>query len=312
MALYLLVLLVSTLPLTLVGAAAIGLLHAWRRAQLAQADFQVSTRVARPGETLVVSALVVPRRAQDLHVTASLACTLFDHRRRDLFARTIVLAPGAHAGERRIGQLSVPAQALRTGVVGDELSSLFSEEARRLLAFWTVVFEVRRGGAHGTVLARRSVPVDIPEGRPLSTEARWMGQVVVDTFTALRDDLVFNWLVTMAAKDGAIDPDERALLHEVLRGAHGISDPGLADARIEAERQRALGLDVDLLRRHVPVEQRVDFYKLLYALAWSDGTLDPREHAFLLETLDDFGLDKHHVREVELEVLRGMAAHSLS
>jgi uncharacterized tellurite resistance protein B-like protein len=312
LALYLLALLLATLPLTLVGVAALGLVRAWRRAALHHARFEVSARTARPGDTLAVHAEVRARREQPLHVSAALACTLFDHRRRRLFTRRVALAPAAAADGTYAGELHVPDAALRTGVVGDELSSLFSEEARRLLAFWTVVFEVRRGGARGTLLARRSIAVEVPEGKPLSTDARWMGQVVVETFTSLRDDYVLNWLVRMAAADGAINASERALLHDVLREAHGITDPALADARIAAEAGRGLDLDPDLVRRHVPAEQRVQFYKLLFALAWRDGKLDPREHALLIETLDDFGLDEHHVREVELEVLRGMAAHSLA
>jgi uncharacterized tellurite resistance protein B-like protein len=310
LALYLLALLLATLPVTLGGAAALGLVRAWRRAALRHVSFEVSARTARPGDTLEVRAVVQPRRAQALHVSAALACTLFDHRRRRLFTRRVALAPGA--GDTFAGQLHVPEAALRTGVVGDELSTLFSEEARRLLAFWTVVFEVRRGGARGTLLARRAIPVEVPEGKPLSTDARWMGQVVVETFASLRDDYVLNWLVKMAATDGSICASERALLHEVLREAHGVTDPVVADARIAAETERGLDLDPELVRRHVPAEQRVQFYKLLFALAWRDGKLDEREHALLLETLDDFGLDRHHVREVELEVLRGMAAHSLA
>jgi uncharacterized tellurite resistance protein B-like protein len=311
LALYLLVLLVSTLPLTLVGLGGVSLVRAWRRLALGRVELAVDKRTARPGDTLTVAARVTARRPGPLVVTATLACTLFDHRRRRLFARTVVLEDSAD-GTPFTGQLVVPASALRTGVVGDELSTLFSEEARRLLAFWTVVFEVRRAGGRGTLLLRRSVPVDIPDGRPLSTDARWMGQVVVDTFAALRDDLVFNWLVRMAAKDGQIDAGERALLRDVLYKAHGVADVATADARIDDERQRQLAIDPELMRRHVPVDQRIDFYKLLFAVAWRDGTLDPREHAFLLETLDHFGLDQHHVREVELEVLRGMAAHSLA
>jgi uncharacterized tellurite resistance protein B-like protein len=307
-ALYLLVVLLSTLPLTLVGVAGVGAFRAWRRLALRTAHFEVSARSARPGDTLTVSARVAPRRPQELHVSAALACTLFDHQKRRLFARSVAL----EGGEERRAQLVVPTTALRTGVVGDELSSLFSEEARRLLAFWTVVFEVRRGGPRGALLARKSIPVEVPEGRALSTDAAWMGQVVVDTFAALKDDLVFNWLVKMACKDGSISERERELLREVLAKAHGIVDPAAADARIGAECERDLDLDPELMRRHVPVDQRVQFYKLLFAVAWRDGSLDASEHAFLLETLDDLGLDKHHVREVELEVLRGMAAHSLA
>lgn len=314
MALYLLVALVGVLPLVLLAALGVGALRAARAAALARFQAQVFPREARAGDTLEVRARVTPRRAQELVVTATLSCTLFDHRRRQLFARTVTLAPrpGQGASDELVGELLLPRTALKTGAVGDELSTMFSEEARRLLAFWTVVVEVRQAGGQHARLARRSLPLEVSEGRALSTDERWITELVLDTFASLRDDLVFNWMVKVAAHDGEITAGERELLREALRRSHGIGDAAAADERIERERTRTLDLDPEMMRRHVPVEHRVELYKLLYAVAWRDGRLDEREHELLTETLRDFGLDHHHVREVELEVLRGLAAKSLA
>jgi DnaJ-domain-containing protein 1 len=108
-----------------------------------------------------------------------------------------------------------------------------------------------------------------------------------------------------------LSPDERTLLHEVLRATHGITDRAEADRRIAEEQHRELKLEGALLRRHIPVDKRMAFYRLLYIMAWRDGVYDPREHEFLIETLRAFGLDRSHVREVELGVLREMAKSSL-
>jgi uncharacterized tellurite resistance protein B-like protein len=309
-ALYLLALLVGSLPLTFVALGALALVRAWRRTALGVVDLQLEPRTARPGGKLRARARVVPRREGAYLVSATLQCTLFDHRARRLFSRSALMQRDDHDHDLYLAELDVPASALRTGVVGDELSTLFSEQARRLLAFWTVVFEVKRADKKGQLVYRSSLPVDVPEGRPLSTDEKYLSQLVVETFASLRDEMIFNWLVKMASHDGDIAESERQLLHEVLASAHGITDPAAADARIEVERRRELDIDAELLRRHVPIEARVQFYKLLFAVAWRDGTLDQREHALLMDTLRSFGLDRHHVREVELEVLRGAAAKS--
>jgi uncharacterized tellurite resistance protein B-like protein len=309
-ALYLLVLLVASLPLAFAGVALYGLVRWLRARTLRRRELHVHPREARPGDTIHVRARVEAGGGRPILVEATLTCTLFDHRPRKLVARTVLLsaAPGS---DELVGELVVPRGALRTGAVGDGLSTLFSEEARRLLAFWTVCFEVRAADARRTLIWRHSLPVEIVEGRALSTDDRFVSQMVCDTFGALRDDLVFNWLVQMAARDGDVSKAEREFLHECLKSAHGVTDAAEADRRITAELQKKMTLDPELMRRHVPVAQRVDLYKLLFAMAWRDGTLDEREHAFLLETLRGFGLDHHHVREVELEVLRGIAAASL-
>jgi uncharacterized tellurite resistance protein B-like protein len=123
--------------------------------------------------------------------------------------------------------------------------------------------------------------------------------------------MLFNWLVKVAARDGEISTSEREFLRDVLATAHGIRDAGEADARIDAEQKRDVEIDAALIRKHLPAESRVSFYKLLYAVAWRDGSLDKREHAFLVDTLQRFGLDRTEVDEVEREVLRDMAKSTL-
>jgi uncharacterized tellurite resistance protein B-like protein len=333
-ALLLLLVLMTALPLTLFGVVVASALRWWRGRALAVWEVAASPREVRAGDRIAVRARAAARSGREIEVTATLTCTLFDHRARRLFGKRVLLrgdlgvgeapargpsasgaqAPGgatARSAPERVGEVVVPRAALRTGSVGDELSTLFSEEARRLLCFWTVVFEARIPGER-RALARKALPIEVCQGRALATDEGFMSELVVDTFAQLKDDLVFNWLVKMAAHDGQIAASERIFLHALLAGAHGIVDPGEADRRIAVEQERTFELDPELMRRHVPIAQRVDFYKLLYAVAWKDGNLDAQEHAFLIATLRDFGLDPHHVREVELEVLRGIAGKTLS
>ncbi len=310
MAIYLLALLICALPLVLLGAVAAGVLRRLVRvATLSRAEFVVSPAVARPGDEIEAHAKITPRNAaKPVTVHATLACTMFDHRARRLYERTEPLPPvEGRAGEACV-ILRIPENALRTGAIGGELSSMFSEEARRLLVFWDVSFEVRRGRR---VLARKVVPVSVPEGRPLKTDERYMSKLVVETFAAIKDDMLLNWLVKLAAEDGTIAPAERQFLHELLATSHGIADPAAADARIEVELARHVDIDAALIRRHIPAEQRVAFYRLLYAVAWRDGVMDRREHAFLIDALRKFGLDRSDVKTVEMEVLSGVAKSAL-
>jgi uncharacterized tellurite resistance protein B-like protein len=236
---------------------------------------------------------------------------MFDHRARTLLAKQVRLSPvdsrGSHA---YVGRVRVPPHALRTGAVGDKLSTLFSEEAHRLLVSWTVAFEVV--SPSGTVLARRSKALPVPEGKELRPDKEFMRHLVVDTVAALQDDMLINWLVQLAARDGQIAESERQLLHEVLRTAHGISDPAAADARIEAERRKQVSIEPALFREHVPREKRAAFYQALYALAWRDGVVDRREQEFLDDALRRFGLDYAQKREAELGVLREAALSDLA
>ncbi|MFO0546792.1 MAG: TerB family tellurite resistance protein [Polyangiaceae bacterium] len=314
MALYLFLgLFLAVLPITILYVSARGLRALVRRARLETVELSVEPRALEPGDVVRVAARVVPKRPVPLEVSAALECTLFDHRSRRLFSRAIALR--GSSGELARGELEVPPHALATGMIGQELSNLFSEQARRLLAFWTVVFEVREASAtnpgRGPVLLRRAVPVEVTGGAKLSTDGRFVHKLVANTFAALKDDLVFNWLVQMASIDGEISESEREFLRELLRSAHGVTDVAAADARIAAEQHKRIELDPELMRRHLPIDQRQELYQLLFAVAWRDGVMHPREHERLMETLRAFGLDNHHIREIELEVLRGVAEKSM-
>ena len=303
------------LPLALIAILAalaltlgIALVRAIRRALLLrEAEFQVEPRVVRPGEGMRASARVTPRGRTAVETRAVLACTMFDFRPRALYTHAHALTPVHGKPEEQVAFVQMPAFALRSGTVGDELSSLFSEDAHRLLIAWSVEFEVHLAGRPTEVIARASIPVDVPEGRPLQANRAYMEQLVVETCRAMHSNLMVNWLVQLASADGTIDPRERELLHHVLRAASGVDDPVAADARIELEQKRRIDVDPVLLRKHVPPEALASFYRFLFAMAWRDGQMDGREHAFLTQALEKFGLDPATVKAVERDVLVGMA-----
>ncbi len=312
MAIYLLTLLGAVLLAALLGAMMLGAFRLLRRwLTVARAEFTVTPRNARPGEEIQATAHVVSRGDRKLVVHATLTCTMFDHRARDLFAQTVPMTEVDGQPGRYAVKLHLPDCALRTGTIGDDLSDLFSEDARRLLVFWSVRFDVSPSERPGTVFARHVVAVHVPEGKPLQTDQAYMNQLVVETFAALKDDMILNWLVKMAARDDVITDSERTFLHDLLATSHGIRDAAAADARIDDELNRQIEIDPVLLRKHISADARLSFYRLLYAVAWRDGSLDKREHKFLIDSLQTFGLDRSEVAEVEREVLRGMAASSL-
>jgi uncharacterized tellurite resistance protein B-like protein len=307
-AIYLLSLLLIVVVVVVTIAAIRGGAHAVERFQhVASAEFTVTPPHAHPGDELALAAHVRPRGGSVLAVQATLRCTMFDHRPRVLYAQMVTLHPDEGSPFDFTGSVTLPAFAVRTGVIGDQLSNLFSEEARRMLVFWSVDFTVLAAGVIDRPVLERSLAVDVPEGRPLQTDATAMQELVAETFSLLKDDLIFNWLVKMAARDGLITPDERTFLRDVLLRSHGVSSVSDADRRIDAELVRAVNIDAGLLRQHVPAEARVAFYRLLFAVAWRDGVLDRREHEFLVETLREFGLEKSDVVEVERDVLRELA-----
>ena len=309
MAIFLLLLVASAVPLMcLMGAIVIAMRLVRRVLSLAHVRLRFAPQAAKPGESIEVLARVVPRGRSPIVVRATLACTMFDHRARPLYAKTLAMQPVDGKPNEYRATLELPDAALRTGVVGDQLSALFSEEAHRLLVSWTVGLQIER---NGRIVHRQSHAIDVPEGQPLRTDKDSMTHMVVEAFSSMHDDLLFNWLVQMAARDGEISSGERELLHDVLRSGHGITDPAAADQRIEEEQRRHLELGGALVRKHIPVDKRMAFYRLMYVMAWRDGVYDPREHTFLLETLHTFGLDRSHVREVELGVLREMAKSAL-
>lgn len=279
-------------------------------ARLVRAEFQVAPQAVKPGEGLRLWAKVVPRGRLPATVRATLTCTMFDHRARPLYANDVNLASIVGAEGEFAAFVELPKYALRSGVVGDSLSNLFSEDAHRLLISWSVDFAVSLGDAD-TIVARQSIPIEVPEGRPLGADRAYMEQLIIATCSAMHSDLVLNWLVRLAAVDGAIDPSERHMLHEVLRSSHGVSDPAAADARIALEMSRDLEVDPAVLRKHIPAETVHALYQFLYAMAWRDGSLDGREHNFLVDALEKLGIDPGIVPDLEKEVLRGSAQSSL-
>jgi uncharacterized tellurite resistance protein B-like protein len=274
--------------------------------RLERAEFQVAPEVAKPGEGMRLWAKVVPRGSLPAVVHATLRCTMFDHRARPLYANEVALASVVGSAGEFAAFVELPAYALRTGVVGDDLSNLFSEDAHRLLIFWSVDFAVSLGDS-AAVVARASIPINVPEGRPLAADRAYMDQLIIETCGAMHSDLVLNWLVRLAAADGNIAPGERQLLYDVLRRSHNITDQAAADARIAVEMNRDLQLDPVVLRKHIPAETLSTFYKFLYAMAWRDGQLDGREHNFLVDALEKLGIDPGQIPELEKEVLRGSA-----
>jgi uncharacterized tellurite resistance protein B-like protein len=278
---------------------------------LRRAEFQITPEVIRPGEGMRVWARVVPRGDRRVVVRAGLTCTMLDHRPRNLYANTHDLASVYERPNEFAAFVQMPTYALRTGAVGAELSKLFSEDAHRRLISWSVDFEVSAVDRPGVVLARASIPVEVPEGRPLEARRSTMDQIIVDTCRVMHSDLVFNWLVRLASVDGVISPEERRLLHDVLRASFGIEDPALADARIAVETQRDLQVDPAVLRKHLPVTALVALYQFLYAMAWRDGYLDGREHNFLVDVLKKFGLEPDLVMQVEREVMHAMAQQTI-
>src|SRR6185503_15945659 len=186
-------LLAILMALSLVLAAA--LVRALRNAlALRLAEFQIAPEVIRPGEGMRVWARVVPRGDRPVMVRAGLTCTMLDHRTRKLYENAHLLASVYGRPSEFAAFVQMPAYALRTGAVGAELENLFSEDAHRLLISWSVDFEVSPVDRPDLVLARSSMPVEVPEGRPLQADRAYMDQLIVDTCRAMHGDLVFNCL----------------------------------------------------------------------------------------------------------------------
>jgi uncharacterized tellurite resistance protein B-like protein len=278
---------------------------------LARAEFQVAPEVVRPGEGMRVWARAAARGGKPIVARASLVCSMLDHREKRLYANTHTLTPVFGKPDELVAFVNVPAYALRSGAVGDELSNLFSEDAHRLLVFWSVDFEIALASAPDVAIARSSIPIEVPEGRALKADRAFVEGMIVETCRAMHSDLVLNWLVRLAASDGVVHPAERALLHQVLREAHGIADPAAADARIAVEQKRDLSVDAATIRQHLPPDTLVAFYRFLYAMAWRDGQIDGREHNFLVHVLEKFGLDARDVSAVEREVMHGLGRSAL-
>lgn len=309
MALYFFCLALALIPVTVVaGALQASLRFARRLATLRRAQFSVSAREARPGDTIQARAQVLPRWSRAVTVEAHLTCTMFDHRPHGLYASTRRMLPATGASGQYTVDLVLPAYALRTGRVGDQPT--LAAHAHRMLVVWTVDFEVR--SASGTLLRRRSLAFDVPRGRRLQTQMRRMSLLAIDTFSSIRNDMLFNWLVHLAACDGSINPPERTLLFELLSEMEGMADLEESGARVDRELQRHLVIDDLFLHRYVPLEQRLEFYKALLALALADGPINDKEKTFLADSSKLLGIATEDVKQIEREAARAPNADSPS
>lgn len=306
MAIYLLLATAAILALLAVVGVLVGLFRLVRRlAALRDARFTVGPMVARPGESVNAHAHVVPR-AGALVVRASLECALIDHRKRDLFRRTLPMTATAERPHDFFATLTIPRVALRSGAVGDEIGNLLSEDARRVLVAWSVVFEVLRGG---TVVLTRALPVEVPQGRAVGVDDAGFGAAAGDALRAVRNDLVLSYLVSALAPGGVLGERERAFLRGFVSEAYGLSDPAQADARIDAERTHRTDVDPRLVRRHMTVQSRAAVERVLGAAA--QGTSDAGAAGRLSAKLSELGLGARDVREMELEALRAAARKTI-
>lgn len=302
MALYFFCFALCLIPLTIVIGAFQASFRLLRRlATVGRADFSISTDRVRPGDTIEAQARVVGRWSRPLTVEAQLTCTMFDHRPHRLYSSRRPMRPAEGSTKQYVADLLVPAYALRTGRVGD--FSPLADRTHRMLVVWTVDFEVR--SARGTLLHRRSRAIEVPRGRRPKTHLRRMSLLAIDTFASVRNDMLFNWLVHLAACDGPVTPPERTLLYEFLTEMDGMADMEEAAVRIDRELQRRLVIDAMFLHRYVPMNARLEFYRALFSLALTDGPLRDQERKFLAEALKVFGLTGDDVREIEGEVARG-------
>lgn len=304
MAVYLFGLALCLIPLTLVaGTLRAGFELARRLATLRASSFSVSATSLRPGDKIEARARVLPRGSRQVTVHARLTCTMFDHRSHRLYASSLAMVPSPADAHQYAVSLTLPEYALRTGLVGD--SPHADGNSRRMLVVWTVDFQVR--AADGTVLRRASCGFEVPRGRRPKTHLRRMSLLAIDTFSSIRNDMLFNWLVHLAACDGAITSAERRFLHDLLEEMAGMSDGPDTDARVEQELRRRLIIDDVFLRRYVPMEARLEFYRALYTLARTDGPLHQREIEFLGESLKVFKLTAEDVKPIEAEVTSATA-----
>jgi len=309
LALYFFCLALALIPVTIVASGLQASFRFVRRlATLRRASFSVSAKEARPGDTIEARAEVLPRWTRAVTVEAHLTCTMFDHRPHELYSSTRRMVSSGTTDGSYVAPLVLPEYALRTGRVGDQAT--VAEHAHRMLVVWTVDFEVR--SASGTLLRRRSLAFEVPRGRRLKTQMRRMSLLAIDTFSSIRNDMLFNWLVHLAACDGAITPPERTLLFELLSEMDGMADLEEASVRVDRELQRRLVIDDMFLHRYVPLEQRLEFFKALLTLALTDGPVGNKEKTFLADSSRLLGITADDVKQIEGEVARAQASQSPS
>ena len=268
-----------------------------RLVTLRRARFSISAAEARPGDTVEARAEVIPRWSRQVAVEARLTCTMFDHRAHELFSSTRAMRPIAPGAHQYAVNVVLPPYALRTGQVGDKAHPI-SERAHRMLVVWTVDFAVR-SGTRGILLRRKSRALEVPSGRRPKTHLRRMSLLAVDTFTSTRNDMLFNWLVHLAASDGPIVAAERTYLEELLTEMEGMTDAEVAADRIEWDLQRRLVIGDLFLKRYVPLDARLEFYRALFTLALVDGPVSQPERGFLSSAQEALGITSAQVEPIE-------------
>jgi len=276
-----------------------------RASFVASSSFDVQPRSAKAHDTLKLTAKVTAAGGHKLKVQGVLVCALLEHRERRIHEHAYDME-----GDKDLTvEITMPDEVLKSGVVGNDLSNLFSEDVHRALIQWFVEFQVR--GEDGEIVMTRRVALDVPEGRALTADRKVLEQIIIEKCANMHSDLVFNWLVHIANIDGSIADAERSLLRKVLASAHGVTDEAEADKRIDDELDRKVGVDPLVVKQHMPPETLHEFYRLLYAMAWRDGEMAKSERQFLDNAMRKIGLDKYRVDDLEREVLADVAAHAI-
>lgn len=299
------------LALSLLVLGAAWVLGQWVRRRIRRAvfvksaSFDAQPRTLGAHDKLTLTANVSPGRGHRLTVQGVVACALLEHRERCIHEHAYAMA-----GDKELRvEVTMPSEMLRSGVIGDELPSMFSEEVHWALIQWFVEFRVR--AEDDSVVLTHRILLDVPVGRALTASRRALEEIIVEKCTNMHSDLVLNWLVHVAKADGDIGKEERELLRNVLEAAYGAHSEAEADQRIAEELQKKVGIDPLVVRQHMPPHMLNEFYRLLYAMAWRDGGIAKSERAFLNDAIRQIGLDKYRVDELEREILADVAAHTI-
>jgi tellurite resistance protein len=299
------------LALSLLVLGAAWVLSQWVRRRIRRAlfvksaSFDAQPRTLGAHDKLTLTAKVSPARGHRLTVQGVVACALLEHRERCIHEHAYEMT-----GDKELRvDVSMPGEMLKSGVVGDELPSMFSEDVHWALIQWFAEFRVR--AEDDRVVLTHRIPLNVPVGRALTPDRRALEEIIVEKCTTMHSDLVLNWLVHLANADGGIGKEERELLRHVLEAAHGVHGEAEADQRIAEELQKKVGIDPLVVRQHMPPHMLNEFYRLLYAMAWRDGAVAQKERALLNDAIQQIGLDKYRVDELEREILADVAAHSI-
>jgi DnaJ-domain-containing protein 1 len=306
MSVYLLPLALGLLVLGAVWVVVQWVIRRVRRAFFVQsASFDAQPRTLGAHDKLTLTANVSAAGGHRLKVQGVVACALLEHRERCIHEHAYDMT-----GDKELRvEITMPSEMLKSGVVGDAMSSWFSEEAHWALIQWFVEFRVR--AEDDTVVLTRRIPLDVPVGRALTASRKALEEIIVEKCTTMHNDMVLNWLVHLANADGSMRDAERDLLRNVLQSAHGAHSEAEADQRIAEELQKKVGVDPLVVRQHMPPHMLNEFYRLLYAMAWRDGVVAKSERTFLNDAIRKIGLDKYRVDELEREILADVAAHSI-